>query len=81
MDTVLATRYSCHSEKGWLQSFCPDGQCSLPDGDTCHYFCKRQCQEWRYTHLLLWWQELHSQGTQDVFVWQSRSTLHRCLWI
>jgi hypothetical protein len=20
-----------------------------------------------------WWQELHSQGTQDVFVWQGRS--------
>ncbi len=67
------TRYSCHSEKG-LQSFCLDGQHSSPDdGDTCHYFCKRQCQEWRYTHLSLQWQELHSQGTQDVLVWQSRS--------
>jgi hypothetical protein len=31
------------------------------------------CQEWRHTHLLLWWQELHSQGTQDVFVWQEGS--------
>ncbi len=35
------TRYSCHSEKGWLQSFCPDGQCILSDyGDTIITFVK-----------------------------------------
>jgi hypothetical protein len=25
---------------------------------------------------LLWWQKLHSQGTQDVFVWQGGSWWH-----
>ncbi len=28
------------------------------------------------THLLLWWQELHSQGTQDVFVARQILTTH-----
>jgi hypothetical protein len=36
-------------------------------------FVKGDAQEWRHTHLLLWWQNLHSQGTQDVFVWQGGS--------
>ncbi len=41
-----------------------------------HYFCKRWCQQWRYTCLLLWWQQLHSQGIQDVCVVKQISTTH-----
>ncbi len=67
-------RYCYHSGKGRLQSFHSDGQCHSPDdGDTCPYFRKQWCQEWRHTHCLLLLQDLHSQGTQDVFVWQGRS--------
>jgi hypothetical protein len=62
-------------KKGGFKAFVWMGDVThLPDdSDTCHYFLKGPCQEWRHTCLSLWWQKLHSQGTQDVFVWQGRS--------
>jgi hypothetical protein len=52
-------------------------------GDTCHYFCKGQCTEWRHTRLLLWLQELHSRVPR-MHLWGKAdldNPLHRCLWI
>jgi hypothetical protein len=62
-------------KKGGFKAFIRMGNVArLPDdGDTCHYIRKGQCQGWRHTCLSLWWQELHSQGTHDVFMWQGRS--------
>jgi hypothetical protein len=74
MDAVLEGIVATQKKGGFKVFIWMGSQCHLPDdSDTCPYFCRGRCQESRHTHLLLWWQELHSQGTQDVLVWQGGS--------
>ncbi len=74
MDAVLEGIVATQKKGGFKVFIWMGSQCHLPDdSDTCPYFCRGRRQESRHTHLLLWWQELHSQGTQDVLVWQGGS--------